>query len=152
MIGWRKYILVVFGTVAGCIFCSPCRAADRCRAAEAGIASFKSWTAVAEWYSRFPRCDDGCAAEALDRRIVSMLANDWQSVSELHGLSEGQGRFKRFVMKHIGGDADSKQLRKVRTNARKLCPTGLETFCREIVAAASHGLAEQAQAENPAKD
>jgi hypothetical protein len=152
MSGWQKYILIAFGSVAGCIFCSPCSAADRCYAAEAGVASFRSWAAVADWYSRFAKCDDGCAAEALDRRIVSMLANDWQSVSELHALGEAQGRFKRFVMKHLGGDADSKQLRRVRVNARKSCPTGLETFCREIVAAASHGLAEQAQAEKPAKD
>jgi hypothetical protein len=152
MIGWRKHIVIAIGAVAGCIFCSPCTAADRCRAAEAGIARLKSWPAVAEWYSRFSRCDDGCVAEDLDRRIVSMLANDWQSVSELHDLSEKQTRFKRFVLKHLGGDAEAKQLRKVRANARSSCPTELETFCREIVAAASHGLAEQAQAEKPVKD
>ena len=144
--------MIAIGAVAGCIFCSPCRAADRCRAAEAGIANFKSWLAVAEWYSRFARCDDGCVAEDLDRRIVSMLANDWQSVSELHDLSDKQTSFKLFVLKHLGGDAETKQLQKVRANARSLCPTGLETFCREIVAAASYGLAEQAQAEEPAKD
>jgi hypothetical protein len=152
MIGWRKYIVIAIGAVASCILCLPCRAVDRCHAAEAGIASFKSWPAIAEWYSRFSRCDDGCVAEDLDRRIVSMLANDWQSVSELHDLSEKQTRFKRFVLKHLGGDAETKELRKVRANARSSCPTGLKTFCREIVTAASHGLAEQAQAEKSAKD
>ena len=81
-----------------------------------------------------------------------MLATDWQSVSELHGLSEKQLRFERFVLRHLGGDSDSEQLRKARANARKSCPTGLETFCREVTAAASRGLAEQAQAANSAKD
>jgi hypothetical protein len=152
MTGQRKHVLFAFVAVTGSIFCSPCEAGDRCRAAESGITSFKSWTAVAEWYSRFSRCDDGCVAEALDRRIVAMLANDWQSVSELHALSGEQPRFKRFVLKHVGGDSDSRQLRKVRANSRGSCPTGLETFCREIAAAASHGLAQQAQAEKSAKD
>ena len=152
MSGSRKYVLVAFAAVGLGTLCSPCGAADRCRAAESGLARFKSWSDLAEWYGRFSRCDDGCVAETLDRRIVAMLATDWQSVSELHGLSEKQLSFKRFVLKHLGGDSDSKQLRRVQANARKSCPTGLETFCREVTAAASRGLAEQAQAANSAKD
>ena len=52
--------------------CSPSAAADRCSGAEAGVVHLKAWATVAEWYECFSRCDDGCVAENLDRRLTRM--------------------------------------------------------------------------------
>ncbi len=122
-------------------------AADGCRGAEPEITRFKSWADVVAWHARFGRCDDGCAAEALDRRIVEMLVKSWDTVPKLRELSDAQPRFKRFVFRHIDGESDPQNLRKIRTKASKSCPAGLEDFCREVHAAAGRALALQARAE-----
>jgi hypothetical protein len=128
-----------------------CHAADRCRGAENEIARLRTWADLEGWYRRFPRCDDGCAAEALDRRIVDMLVKEWENLPQLQELSNQQPQLKRFVLRHIDGESDPKTLRRLRTEARKSCPAGLEAFCREIGTAVSHALAEQAEAEAAAK-
>jgi hypothetical protein len=122
--------------------CSRSAAANRCSGAEAGAARLKDWSGVAKWHERFSQCDDGCVAEQLDFRLTRLLASDWPSVVDLGHLSEQHPRFKHFVLKHLGGDAEPKQLRKVRANAIRSCPAGFQDFCREIRAAVSRGPAD----------
>ena len=133
------------------VFSSKSAAADRCSGAETAVTRLRTWAGVAEWYDRFSRCDDGCVAEELDRRLTGMLASDWTSVTELRDLTEGQARFKRFVLKHLGGDAPPAQLRKVRASASRSCPAGVDAFCREISTAVARGLAEQSAAAKAVK-
>ena len=97
-------------------------------------------------------CDDGCVNEELDHRLTRLLARDWPAVVELGDLGKKQPRFKRFVLKHLGGDADPKELRKVRANAETACPAGRRDLCREISAAVSRGLAQQSEAAKSAKE
>jgi len=118
----------------------------KCDGAEPALERAMSWADLHGWHARFRACDDGDVAEDLDRKIVRKLAREWSSLSDLKSTLQGDDPFASFVLKHIGGDSDAKELRRVLRAATVACPKNLHDLCRDIRTAALVGIRDQRRA------
>jgi hypothetical protein len=126
----------------------PCNAADRCTGiADERLFKVKSWSGLRKWFESYADCDDGSLAEGIDDYVVVSLAQHWRDLPELKRQIEKSPRFGTFVIRHIGGTADSDDLEKVVENAAQRCPEHSAALCSSIASAARAALEEIGRSE-----
>ena len=53
-------------------------------------------------------------------------------MSRLADITRKDEDFRRFVLKHIDETLNLEDIKKIRANAEKRCPSGLRDLCRDI--------------------
>jgi len=109
-------------------------------AAEDEAGSLKSWQDIYSSYKKYSHCDDGAIAEGYDDSITILLANNWGSLKDLKRLVEIDKDFLKFILRHTGATADSKDIQKVYDNASQRCPKDSSNLCSLIRKAAEDAL------------
>lgn len=111
-----------------------CTKADALEA-ERLAANLKSWPEVHGAFTRFRHCDDGAIGEGFSESVSQLLANRWETLSELQRFSKHDKAFENFVLKHIDETILDVNVRKIRNNASSGCPKDLGEFCKKVVRA-----------------
>jgi hypothetical protein len=76
--------------------------------------------------------DDGAVSESISGLVGDLLANQWDTLSELERAIAQRPEFREFVMRHIDFTIQSDQLEAIERNAETNCPTGSTGLCHEI--------------------
>jgi hypothetical protein len=116
-----------------------------CSGADHSVEKIRSWDDLRRWWQKYSACDDGDAAEGLDRFVVGKLAASWKSLPELEAMAEQFAGFEEFVLRHVGGDAPIGSLKSIRSRAKAECPPTMADACKRVIAAVNRGLQEQAK-------
>ena len=94
--------------------------------AERQTDALKSWNSVYRFYARFSQCDDGGIAEGTSDAVAKLLANHWDTVTELVKLISSHKGFENFVLRHVDETIDWKRmfrrLGKMQRHAARLTP------------------------------
>lgn len=140
----RAYL--VFVVLTGLLMIGSCVSAQvpqRCTEEEAnraedGIDGLSNWTLVFEAFKQYGQCDDGAVAEGYDDKIVGLLVNRWDTVTELSRIARSNPDFEHFVLKHIDTLMSPNQGKAIIENARNRCPASVTELCRHLEAKAQH--------------
>jgi hypothetical protein len=140
----RKLYLTVFTLAV--VFCNlaaaqknPCATTNQIEREKK--ASVRNWDALFKYYRLYGRCDDPMAAEASSESIARILVDHWETLPRLAELTATDTGFRRFV--RLDSTMDSKDLTRVRANAIKHCPDGLNDLCARLKNQANAAMKEQ---------
>ena len=89
------------------------------------------WRAMHEAFDKYRNCDDGAIGEGFSDAVVRLLANKWQDLEILGALTNTDGNFEEFVIKHINETAAERDLRSVHANS-KACSGPYKALCEKI--------------------
>ena len=131
---------VLLAPIAQAKVCTPKDAT----AADALVDHLTSWAKVREAFTKYGHCDDGQIAEGNSEAVARLLVDHWESLPSLVSMFKDDPSFKAFVVRHIDTTLNTDDIDKIRAAASSSCPSGMESFCQELVGAAS-------QAAPPAK-
>ena len=131
MTRWRKWLV-------GAVLCiafgaSRLAAQDHMVCPEFDPTTQDTWAEIVAWLRSHPTCDDGETSETLSWHVTHKLAVSWKSLSELARLTRHEPTVRSRVVRHVGGDADVKDLRRVKRNARLSCPAAQRSICAKIL-------------------
>jgi hypothetical protein len=116
-------------------------AADRCNStADNLLAKVKSWPDLHRWFKGYADCDDGDLTDDVVELVTSSLAKDWKDFPQLEQEIKREPGFKDFVLRHIDTTASIEDLKAVKRNADRRCPTGSAPLCTAVAAAAQIAL------------
>jgi hypothetical protein len=102
--------------------------------AERETDGLKTWNSVYRLYKKFSQCDDGGIAEGVSDAVAKLLANRWDSLSELVKLVSSENGFESFVLRHVDETIDWEQdVPKIRQNAKSRCPPNSTRLCKALL-------------------
>jgi hypothetical protein len=132
----RPSVLIVSLLVWSSIAQKPIRQPE-CSEAEAQHAEseavmLRSWEELYGSYKRYKHCDDGAIAEGYSEAVARILVAHWNTLSRLADITRKHTDFRRFVLKHIDETLNLEDVKNIRANAVKRCPSGLRDLCRDI--------------------
>jgi len=114
---------------------SKCSSADAKRAEEQS-SGIRDWNVLYRAYKRYAPCDDAGVSEGYSEAVSQLLSRKWPVVTRFGVLAREDPEFRGFVVRHIDDTVPAGTLASIRRNATERCPTGLQSICREIAAAA----------------
>ena len=127
---------IVFGVIATAMSAAQQKMCTQQEAAQAEreTNSLKTWNSVYKFYKKFSHCDDGGIAEGVSDAVAKLLANRWDSVSELVKLVSSEKGFEDFVLRHVDETIDWEQdVPKIRQNAKSRCPPNSTRLCKALL-------------------
>jgi len=83
-------------------------------------------------FGLFKSCDDGAYAEGYSESVARILVDRWTTLPRLCFLGTKNGAFRKFVLKHVDGTLDTKDIETIKTNAKTRCPHGLQSLCADL--------------------
>jgi hypothetical protein len=102
--------------------------------AERETDALKTWNSVYRFYKKFSQCDDGGIAEGVSDAVAKLLANRWDSLSELVKLVSSENGVESFVLRHVDETIDWEQdVPKIRQNAKSRCPPNSTRLCKALL-------------------
>jgi hypothetical protein len=134
--------LMVILFLSGSVYAADCSTVEEMDAADTVASSITNWTDVNSFFHKFKQCDDGYIAEGLSATITRMLADNWNTSTQLETMSDKDKAFGSWVRNHINTTVDSKDLESTIYNAREKCADSSKAFCSEIESAANQALQE----------
>ena len=133
---WLPSLLLVSLLVWGSIPQKPIRNPEcsdtEAQRAESEAVMLRSWDDLYESYKRYKHCDDGAIAEGYSEAVARILVDHWNTLSRLADITHKDTDFRRFVLKHIDETLNLEDVKNIRANAEKRCPSGLRDLCRDI--------------------
>lgn len=136
-------ILLLLGITTPAAQESRCSAVEEQRA-EAQAGTLRSWDALYKSYKLYGKCDDGAVAEGYSESVARILVDRWNTLLRMANLAAKDARFRRFVLRHVDATLDIKDLKKIRANAKRQCPSGLGAICADLTKEADAALKENA--------
>jgi hypothetical protein len=100
--------------------------------AESEADMLRSWDDLYGSYKRYKHCDDGAIAEGYSEAVARILVDHWSTLSRLADITRKDKDFRRFVLKHIDETLYLGDIKNIRANAEKKCPSRLRDLCRDI--------------------
>ena len=82
------------------------------------------------WTSR--ECDDAAIAEGYSESVARILVDHWRRLSRLAHLASRDADSRYFVIQHVDETLTTEDVKKIRANADKRCPTGLRDLCHDL--------------------
>lgn len=105
-----------------------------------GIAgSPADWDALIEVYQIYHVCDDGAIGAGFSYAVIRLLTKNGGDLVTLNNLTEADGGFRTFVLRHINELAYRSELEPVIENAIA-CPRGVAPLCKDIKEAAEDAI------------
>lgn len=107
--------------------------------ADAQLHKLDNWAAVENYYTQYKQCDDGYLAEGSADSISYLMAEKWQSLSELNTIIKRKGpKFEQFTLDHISEITGQERLQKLQMLSSRSCPKSLKPLCSKINKAATN--------------
>jgi hypothetical protein len=100
--------------------------------AESEASTLERWKAIFVSYKKYKQCDDGAIAEGYSSSIATLLADHWEDIGQLTGLSNQNTGFKKFVLRHVDETMSFNQATTIKKNVAQRCPSGAKKLCAEI--------------------
>jgi len=133
---WLPSLLLVSLLVLGSIAQKPINKPEcsdtEAQRAESEAVMLRSWDALYGSYKRYKHCDDGAIAEGYSEAVARILVDHWNTLSRLADIARKDTDFRRFVLRHIDETLNLEDVKNIRANAEKRCPSGLRDLCRDI--------------------
>ncbi len=97
----------------------------------------KSWQDVYLSFKRYSHCnlDNGGVSEGYSDKISLLLAEKWDTVTDLNKLCESDKSFESFIYRHLDMTIPAKTWETMANNAGKKCPPGAKAICKLILKA-----------------
>ena len=124
--------LLVWGSIAQNPIPKPNCSDTEAQRAESEAVMLRSWDDLYGSYKRYKHCDDGAISEGYSEAVARILVDHWNTLSRLADITYKDTDFRRFVLKHIDQTLTLEDIKNIRANAEKKCPSGLRDLCREI--------------------
>ena len=110
---------------------SPCTDSEA-RRAETEADGLRSWDDLYRAYKLYRECDDAAIAEGYSESVARILVDHWRTLSRLARLASRDADFRHFVIRHVDETLTTEDVKKIRANADKRCPTGLRDLCHDL--------------------
>ena len=124
--------MLVWGSIAQKPIRKPECSDTEAQRAESEAVMLRSWDDLYGSYKRYKHCDDGAIAEGYSESVARILVDHWNTLSRLADITRKDTDFRRFVLKHIDETVNLEDIKNIRANAEKRCPSGLRDLCRDI--------------------
>jgi hypothetical protein len=124
--------LLVWGSIAQKPILKPDCGDIEAQRAESEAVMLRSWDDLYGSYKRYKHCDDGAIAEGYSEAVARIIVDHWNTLSRLADITRKDTDFRRFVLKHIDETLSFEDIKNIRANADKKCPSGLRDLCRDI--------------------
>ncbi len=124
--------LLVWGSIGQNPIPEPNCSDTEAQRAESEAVMLRSWDDLYGSYKRYKHCDDGAISEGHSEAVARILVDHWNTLSRLADITRKDTDFRRFVLKHIDQTLSLEDIKTIRANAEKKCPSGLRDLCREI--------------------
>jgi hypothetical protein len=92
----------------------------------------RNWKILHAHFQKYGQCDSGAIAEGYSHDVVTLLAHNWDLVSELAAVGRTDPTFLRFVFAHIDATTAEEDLQQVLARAGTACPSRYRKLCRRI--------------------
>ena len=102
------------------------------RRAETEADSLRSWDDLYRSYKLYRECDDAAIAEGYSESVARILVDHWRTLSRLARLASRDADFRHFVIRHIDDTLATEDVKKIRANADKRCPTSSRDLCHDL--------------------
>jgi hypothetical protein len=133
---WLASLLLVSLLVWGSIAQKPIRKPEcsdtEAQRAESEAVMLRSWDDLFGSYKRYKHCDDAAIAEGYSEAVARILVDHCNTLSRLAEITIKDPDFRRFVLKRIDETLNLEDVKNIRANAEKRCPSGLRDLCRDI--------------------
>lgn len=125
-------LLVIFFLISGS-YADTSNCPDPAAAANAvNESQIKNWNDLYQAFRANIKCDSAALSETYSYFIVSTLANEWNTLSDLRKITSADNSFKAFILKHINADAEPRDVVALLSNATERCPAEDIQFCSAI--------------------
>jgi hypothetical protein len=104
-------------------------------AGDKALFKVQTWVGLAQWFERYPECDDGYLAEHVSELVQGWLARRPTTLFRLNEAVERHPALLSMVERHIDDLMSRERSARARENADRRCPGGAEKTCEAIVAA-----------------
>jgi hypothetical protein len=133
---WRPSVLLVsllvWGSIAQKRIRKPECSDTEAQRVESEAVMLRSWDDLYGSYKRYTHCDDGAIAEGYSEAVARIIVDHWNTLSRLADITRKDTDFRRFVLKHIDETLNLEDVKNIRANAEKRCPSALRDLCRDI--------------------
>jgi hypothetical protein len=133
---WRPNVLLASLLIWGSMAQKPIRkpecGSSEAQRAETQASTLRSWDDLYGSYKLYNHCDDGAIAEGYSEAVARILVDHWNTLSRLAEIARKDTDFRRFVLKHIDETLNLEDVKSIRANAEKRCPSGLRDLCRDV--------------------
>lgn len=102
----------------------------------------QTWDKLYHSYLHYSGCDDGSIWEGYSDSVVRLLAHHWNTLPQAFPLFASDAGFYKFVLKHIDSTTKYDDLKMIRANTIRSCPTGGNEYCIQVRKAAKNALRE----------
>jgi len=102
----------------------------------------RTWNALYKSYSLYRQCDDGAIAEGYSESVARILVDHWKTLPELDLLTKKDAGFRHFVLLHVDATLNTDDVAIVRRRAKRECPSGLDSLCKDLAKEAEAALRE----------
>ncbi len=102
----------------------------------------RTWKALYKSYQLYRHCDDGAIAEGYSESVARILVDHWKTLPELDLLTKADASFRHFVLRHLDATLNTDDVAVVRRRARRECPSGLDSLCKDLAIKADGALQE----------
>jgi len=120
-----------------------CSKADAARA-EKAVDMVTSFPQLQKAWQDWRHCDSGSVAEVYNDAVFRLLV-DWKGVESLANGMNGSPQYKQWVLARVkGGSKEDRNA--IFSRAKTGCPGKLDSFCAELLEAASDAPAPKAAA------
>jgi hypothetical protein len=120
---------VVLALVLSAIYAGSCRA-DSCPTILTN--NPPTWDALYTSFKSYRQCDDGALGEGYSESVARLFVDRWNTLPQLSRLVRKDAGFRSFVLKHVDATLDTKDVQRIRRNARTRCPAGQREICNEV--------------------
>ncbi len=103
----------------------------------------QDWAAVKKFYDDYRACDEGGIAEGSSEAVSRLLADHWDMLGTLAGLTDKDAPFRTFVLNHINSTLATRDLETIAEHTRTACPANARSLCQAITTQATHALRKQ---------
>lgn len=141
----KKHIFVIFALLTlaqNGMYCQASCSRAQAEKADRESSKLETWQALHQSFLRYSGCDDGSIAEGYSQSVSKLLVNDWSSFTHAVSLFDKDKSFFNFVVKHVNATLTENDLKAIRTNCTRSCPTGSSRYCARINRAAERALSE----------
>jgi len=121
--------------VSGCTSIESSCSVNAAIAAENEASSLRNWAAMYESFRRYRYCDDGAVAEGYGESVSKLLAEQWETLSDLQDRIAMELAFQTFVVHHINEMSNRVRIDRIEKNASERCPPNAKQLCDEIIVA-----------------
>jgi hypothetical protein len=102
----------------------------------------QTWVSMAEWWHRYPHCDDGYFGEHLSETFAQWLSQERPAYLRLQKAVATHPEFRLLVAWHMDEIVGEERLRAIARNADRQCPEKATAVCILVRVAALKALSE----------